>query len=182
MRLKKRISQHPRRKELEKCINWCVNSIEQKDPFDKFIALWVGFNIIYNLYDAHRNPSIHRDEYNDHRKAVQIKEIIKGSDLIKVIETKFKVIDLLKQYNISHERNDGSVVHYNVELERSYKNNDLDRAFEMFLECLYKIRCNLLHGEKERESYRQRRLLQGCNSALLLVVKNALNKYIDLSL
>ena len=143
MRLKERIHQHSRKKGLLKCIDWCVRSIEQEDPFDKFITLWVGFNIIYNLYDAYRNPSSHRDEFNDHRKAIQIKEIVNGSNLVQIFKTKFKIIDLLNQYTISHEKTDGLIVHYNVELERYYNTNDLRNAFEMLLECLYKIRCSL---------------------------------------
>jgi len=127
------------------------------------------------------NPSTHRDEFNDHRKATRIKELVDGGSLIQLIEKRFKVVDLLNQFNISHTKNDGSTVDYNVELRRYYENKDFNAAFWRFLDCLYKIRYNLLHGVKERENYQQRKLLKTCHSSLLIVEKGAFNKYVDLT-
>jgi hypothetical protein len=176
IRLNETIRKNPSRDSLKKCRDWYVSSLEHQDPTDKFLSIWIAFNIMYNLYNA-LNGYKYKDEYDDHSKAIYIKELLDSESIMSQIINLPKLIELLNQYDISRTTKKETIM-YNMNLQEKYKEKNYKEAFENLLECLYKIRCNLFHGVKGRDDFRQKRLLTRCYGVLQVLVKEAFSAYI----
>jgi len=176
LQLNETITKNSNMSSLRRCIDWYVGSLEHKDSSDKFLAIWIAFNIMYNLYDALNNPS-HKNEYKDRKKAIDIRALLDSKSIIKQRLNMPDLVKLFNKYNISSRRG-GTIIKHNVHLQQAYEQGKYKEALKNLLECLYKIRCNLFHGVKGRDDFRQEILLERCYSVLQILVKEAFSAYI----
>jgi hypothetical protein len=119
LQLNETIRKNPRKDSLKKCRDWYVRSLEHQDPTDKFIAIWIAFNIMYNLYNALIDLN-HRDEYDDRKKAASISKLFDSELIMKQIVDLPKLIQLFNQYNISQTKRNGTIIKHNVNLKKAY--------------------------------------------------------------
>jgi hypothetical protein len=63
-------------------------------------------------------------------------------------------------------------------LKKVLKENDADMAIETLLKWLYKVRCNLVHGEKSYRDMHQRKLLEKSSFLLDKVLESLLDRYL----
>jgi len=179
LQLNETIRKNPNKYSLEKCRDWYVGSLEHQDPSDKFLSIWIAFNIMYNLYNALIDRE-HKDEYYDEKKAIGIQKLLHSESIMKQIINLPELIKFLNQYNIS-KTSKKETIRYNVNLQKAYEGGNHKEAFENLLKCLYKIRCSLFHGVKARDDERQKKLLTRCYGVLQLLVKEAFFAYIRLT-
>jgi len=55
---------------LRKIEGWRVKAHRESDPFDKYISIFIAYNIFYNLYKKTRDPSADIT-YGDRDKAIE---------------------------------------------------------------------------------------------------------------
>lgn len=176
LQLNETIRKNPSKDSLKKCRDWYVGSLEHQDHADKFLSIWIAFNIMYNLYNALIDRK-HKDEHDDHKKAIGIRTLFDSESIMKQIIDLSKLIELLNEYDIFKRTKKATIMH-NVNLKKAYERENHKEAFKNLLECLYTIRCNLFHGVKGRDDFRQKRLLTRCYGVLQILVKEAFFAYI----
>ena len=138
---------------------------ELNECFDHFFTSFVVYNRIYN-FCYFLNPNNVQDDYRDHKCAVDL--MVKFAEESGVIESILKKIrtyvvsaaDVLSTnqfyiYDIYNndkkkkkkEQNNEEDLKRKLSLQMSPENSK--DIFEKVLELLYKVRCNMFHGEKE---------------------------------
>jgi len=171
---------------LLKSLEWIRKAKSEKDGFNKFFALWVGYNVFYNLFhDVKRS----RSNLGDRKKAKATIELLSDD------EQKILLKEPTVQQFLSYLVNGGFrvVVQGNrqkncvAEFKRSYdlcqsdnwKNAEsIKRAFDDLMDLLYGIRCNLFHGDKSVGDLDQNHLLESAYNVLSNVFSLMLIKYL----
>jgi hypothetical protein len=154
---------------------WITKSDETNDAFDKYLALFISANMFYNLWAKIKNPNIDYEDLGDRKKFMETIELIdfqsipfsKGdiNELIEILIEESLIVEIKKKEN-RRWVTDG------LAQEKLQENIDNNEQLTKYLwETLYKIRCNLVHGEKGYEQ-RQVRLLNKCSSLLKNILTN----------
>lgn len=121
---------------------WYERGKQEIDPFDKFIDMWISYNAIYG--DMHAKYEIDRAANcagNIYARNVQkCKEILSTGDA--QYFAKRKIVDC-KNSEYTTEEFRVKIECYNSTNYKSCKD-----AFESLIKCIYKVRCNLFHGDK----------------------------------
>jgi len=125
------------------------------NAFFKFICLWVAFNAMYSFEFP--------NETHDAKK------VEKYSLLQDVIDKHGLLVSSNKEYKTALEYLKTHSLKGRGVKELSDINN-----FNMVLTFIYKIRCNLFHGEKYESNTRDKRLVENAYLILLNVIKDRL--------
>jgi len=161
---------------LKRIIGWIKKARNEHDYFDRYFALWVAFNIFYNNNSSSKNGGEQervKDMVNLLDKTSKLTIVSKNKENIKyLIELNPKLYK-----NPNHDKQLKEKVSKLVELIDSKEINDKD--FECLLITLYKIRCNLFHGDKDRTSERQKEIVKYAYNILEYVVSYLLLKWIE---
>ena len=171
---------------LSKSLEWIRKAKSEKDGFNKFFALWVGYNAFYNQFHSREGES-NQGERNkakatsrlllDDEQKILLKELIIQEFLSSLVNGKYRV------FVITRNGRKNCV----AEFERSYDSCQSDnwqdvelikRAFDDLLDLLYGIRCNLFHGNKSLSDPGQNHLLELAYNVLLNVFSFMLIKYL----
>lgn len=152
---------------IEKASAYSTDSLD--DLFDRYFTLFVAYNRIYSasaeLYRSRINESQARMLQGDRREATAIMErFILPSRFSRLAAERSEISDACERIsNLLNERR------FFLHTNRQTKEPDWGRDQRLStglhnlnlmatLECLYQIRCNIFHGEKEF-SHRQAELL-----------------------
>jgi len=140
---------------LQKAEEWIEKSKNEiDDPFNTYADLYIAYNILYNIKAKLDDPNISL-EWRDSNRAINILDILDVDYLINTLNSnieQFVNMVLLFKSEMWNKKN------IQVELQRALIMGDNKLIIEYVLKMLYKIRCNLFHGEKGVNEI-QRRLL-----------------------
>ncbi len=127
--------------------------------------MFVAYNIFYNLYDRTKTPSADHT-FGDGRRALATIELVENADSLLDsmrgrLEEYLEVIPVFREEYWPRKK-----VPISRTLRRAFKEGDGRLTVELLLKWLYKVRCNLVHGDKRYDDEAQAALL--AQSSLLL--------------
>lgn len=161
---------------LEKVEEWRNKAQSETDSFNKYLSVFIAHNILYNLYKKTRDPSANLT-YGDRWRAIEILPLLDENQLFQSLKNDLsEYIPFIPIYRDEYW-DKGDAISINMELKESFEKKDQKRTMEMLLKWLYKVRCNLVHGEKNYNDKKQRMLLQKSSLLLEKIVQNAVETY-----
>jgi len=167
---------------LRKIEEWRLKAHRESDPFDKYISLFIAYNIFYNLYKKTRNPLADLS-HGDRDRAIEVLSLINERDAYQLfysiqsdLEEYISIIPIFREEYWPSNRARNKVA-ISEALKEAYKEGNARKIVEMLLKWLYKVRCNLVHGEKEYNSEAQNRLLSKSSILLDKILQYLLEKY-----
>lgn len=152
-------------------MNWFKRAFDYREPYDRFIALWISFNAFYNLYygksvndaDSEKMRNLALNLFSE----AEAKQLL--NDFSKVTS---RLISLKGRFLSLSGRTD-----YADELERRLKAGNYRSALENAIRCLYSVRKTLFHGATDiTES--EKRLVEDVNPLLKETIRRSLLKYV----
>lgn len=172
-----------RRELLEKIKEWQKKARRESDPFNKYISMFIAYNIFYNLYAKTRNPSADFAS-GDRKRAIATLSLLPSPERNQLfyfikshLEDYGSMIPIFREEYWPSSRSPQRVA-LSETLKRALKENDADMAIEMLLKWLYKVRCNLVHGEKSYKDTPQRKLLEKSSFLLDKVLESLIDRYL----
>ncbi|HIE34201.1 MAG TPA: hypothetical protein EYP86_03585 [Candidatus Altiarchaeales archaeon] len=169
MSLYERVEHNLRGADLFRCISWFSRGLKADDEIDKFISLWISFNILYETYYRKR-PHERPNQLNFIQNVVDLYDYEFKEKLLTGERNQQLIADL-----ISYESSDGEKTKCGYRLQKNI-NTNMDYAFENFLLCMYRIRCDLFHGDKPL--FQLYPLVKDCNRVLVDIIKEGVMKYL----
>ena len=191
---------------------WREKYITEENTFDKFISIYIGHNALINNYFDFKcrleNGGSHKP---DRYKMIDFVLLIFQEEEMEsiILDTKMQslinsIIDIIKEgqyiYNFDrisagYRNNDD---YYKNQIDKlNIKTSDLDdskylkglqspnprKVFESILKIIYKVRCNLFHGDKEYtmdgKQERNIKIALSCLEIIHEKVNDKWNIYID---
>lgn len=176
--------QNTRERELlEKIKEWQEKSRRESDPFNKYISIFIAYNIFYNLYGKIKNPSADFTT-NDKRRAISTLSLLTRPLRKKLflsiksdLEDYAMLIPIFREEYWPHVRSPNRVA-ISETLKRALKEDDANIAIDMVVKWLYKVRCNLVHGEKSYKDTNQKKLLEKSSLLLSKILGILVDRYI----
>lgn len=167
---------------LEKIEEWQKKARSEEDPFNRYVSIFTAYNIFYNLYAKTKNPNLKDLTYNNTKRAIGTLDLIRCKDMVQFLKNDIE--DYLTIIPIFREEYWGRKhkVAISKTLKEVYKEGDKEKTIEMLLKWLYKVRCNLVHGEKSYNEGSQKNLLQKSSSLLDKVLEHLMENYRQLHL
>lgn len=155
---------------INKASEWISKGDNENDPFNRFFSYFVAHNILYNLYARINNPSIDLT-INDKNRSIKVHELIRDHRLfIHSNDVDIRsFICLLRKFR-KEKWTIKSKESINDSLERSYLNRNYKLVTRDVLRMLYKLRCNMFHGEKNMNAPNQRELIEVSNKILKTIL------------
>lgn len=154
---------------------WISKSDGTEDKFDKFISLFIAFNIFYNLYARTKNPQANL--YNNNENALQVADLLKiNPDNLGLIKDFYKYV-MESKFTLENRKKENLLKKLNEQLD-SYEKicRNEKELLKISLECLYIVRCNLLHGVKNVIK-KQKILMENSTNLLKSFLEMARIKY-----
>jgi hypothetical protein len=153
---------------------WIRKSDETDDAFDKYLALFISANMFYNLWAKIKNPDLDYEDLGDGQKYRDTLELIDYTALPFTKEDVSNLIQILKDDNLIVEIKKKENRQWVLDgLAQDKLNDNLEnneKLAEYMWKTIYKIRCNLIHGEKGYED-RQIRLLNQTSIILKKIIE-----------
>ena len=153
---------------------WFEKAERSKDAFDKYISFFIATNILYGVWAKISQFRENPDKINDKKEFLNLQDLIDSKEefilksniprLVKILEEERLIVKI----KVNHSNK------FAQELFREHR-GDSEKETEFLLETLYKVRCNLFHGEKGYEE-RQVKLLNHCSSILKVLIETCLDK------
>lgn len=166
---------------LRRINGWMEKANSTRDAFDKYVATFIAFNMFYNLWHKIKNPTAKEKQPQEGIKLMGVLELVNFEDppnlthlvddLIKILEEDQLFVEI---YEWKNKKLEFTGLAQDVLTKHRGQN---DKLMKYILKTLYKIRCNLVHGEKGYED-RQIRLLNKSSEILkvkLLYLINQIN-------
>jgi len=133
--------------------NWYNRSKDEKiDEFDRFISLWISFNA-WGYHEIETDKD--RQMIDDLKKNQKMLESYDKAKLDKQF--------MKKLHDISNDK----IKTYKPKPEYVWLDND--KSLNTLLEMIYKIRCNLFHGRKDRNTERDKNLVKWARIVLTCI-------------
>lgn len=150
----------------DKADSYAENEDKLAATFDEFVTRFIVYNILYNLC---AEKLAYGKRKSDKEKAIQaVFEIMqhKSTYLISAMAS-----DIEKLYNIISEN--GFIIDIDnpandKAMLKGMNSSTTDEKIKSVLNCLYKLRCNLIHGDKEYME-EQQPLLATANNCLKIL-------------
>lgn len=155
---------------LERINSWIAKGDNEQDNFNRYISYFVAFNMLYNIYAKQLNLSEDLT-INDRKRAVNVANLIQNkSQFVIAINPKLlayiKIIPVLAEEY--WDRNMQEPV--SGKLKEACANRNDAIIIEYLLKWLYKVRCNIFHGEKEYNPAKWDKLLSLSNELLKAIL------------
>lgn len=160
---------------LDKVERWVQKAQGESDEFDKFISYSIAFNILYNMYAKRINPSLDLSR-GDNNRAIEIINLITDKKIF--VKTLPSLCEYMNMIPVSKEEYWGQrKIPIAASLRRSYNKNDANGILEYLFKWLYKVRCNLVHGEKEYDENKWEAMLKFSNELFDKIIKQLIANY-----
>jgi len=161
---------------LTKIEEWEEKARNEEDSFNKYLSVFIAYNIFYNLHKKTEDPLADLT-YGDRLRAIEILPLLDENGLFQSLEHEISAyIAFIPIYKNEYwDKND--TVPINTSFEEAFQKKDKKTTIEMLLKWLYKVRCNLVHGEKNYNDKDQKKLLKMSSSLLKKVLQNAVETY-----
>jgi hypothetical protein len=161
---------------LKKIEEWKRKASHENDPFDKYLSIFIAYNIFYNLFKKTEEPSADLT-FGDSERAIETQALVANEDLFQTLKPELK--DYLGLIFVYREEYWGRAerVPISQTLREAFNHDDAKTSIEMLLKWLYKVRCNLIHGEKNYDDKKQKKLLKHSSSLLERVLSHTTETY-----
>jgi len=181
----KKVPKLNERSPLKKCLEWIRKAKAEGEGFNRFFALWISYNILYDFYhwkEYQNNPRC----ISEKRKIRETVRLLNTQEMRIIISQNLQVIsNLLRETHrvIIFERGCREL-DIKAQLEDSlkkFKSDDdnkesIEKTFENLLLFLYGMRNNLFHGRKNIADHRQEHILNYAYEILLPILSLMLIK------
>lgn len=149
---------------LEKIGDWQTKASSETDPFNKYVSIFTAYNIFYNLYAKKKSRNFNADFVSgDSRRATDTISLVEADQLFQSIESDLKeYLSIIPVFREEYwpRANSSKRVPISLTLKKSFNARNKEKTIDMLIKWLYKVRCNLVHGEKSYSDPGQRRLLE----------------------
>jgi len=166
---------------LEKVEEWQNKANCETDPFNKYVSIFIAFNIFYNLYAKKRSRNSRADFIRgDGRRATDTISLVDADQLFELIESDLReYISIIPVFREEYWPwvNAPKSVPIAETLKASLRAGDARKITDMLVKWLYKVRCNLVHGEKSYKDDKQRRLLEMSTILLDRILRHMISRY-----
>jgi len=162
---------------LERADQWIFKAKLEPDHFNRFMSFWVAYNMIYGIYSKRVKPRESITRF-DSKKAIRTKILLKDSRLLKsdLVHLASELCDRTSVFREEYwEENDTTSLRQR--LISSLSNDNFEYTLETILKLLYKIRCNLFHGEKSYYDNSQHQLLEVCSMILDIILQETIRLF-----
>jgi ABC-type uncharacterized transport system auxiliary subunit len=164
---------------LGKIDEWQRKARREQDPFNKYVSIFTAYNIFYNLYKKTKEPTADLT-LKDRIRAIEILPLLKANQLFESLKNDLsEYVNFIPIYRDEYW-NKTDQVSINAMLAEAFQKGDNERTIEMLVKWLYKVRCNLVHGEKNYDDERQKSLLSMSSRLLEKIVDHGLASYKEL--
>lgn len=151
----------------------------ETDPFNKYLSIFIAYNIFYNLFKKSENPNADLT-YGDNLRAIETQSLMDSKKILRQLKGKWqKYLHFIPIYREEFWGRKKKVPIYKTLIAALNEGND-ERTVEMLLKWLYKVRCNLVHGEKNYDDEKQKILLEQSSFLLKSILTHALDSYCQL--
>jgi len=173
------VEERERNKLLGKIDEWRRKAILEEDSFNKYISIFIAYNIFYNLYEKTQNPSVDLTN-GDSRRAIATLDLVDTTRLFQGlrshIEDYVAIIPVFRE-EFWPKKGSRERVAISMALKSALKEENAEMTIEMLLKWLYKVRCNLIHGEKNYDDKIQEKLLAKSSLLLDVILEHMMEAY-----
>ena len=168
---------------IEKIIEWQTKANSENDPFDKYVSIFIAYNIFYNLYEKKKTGVFEDFVFGDSRRAIRTIELVEPHQLFSVIFSDLaEYLHIIPVFNEEYWpqrilKNGTAGMPISATLERAYSSRDEKQCVELLLKWLYKVRCNLVHGAKSYKDDHQKVLLIQSSKLLDRILTHMVENY-----
>ncbi len=162
---------------LNKIKEWQEKSKNETDPFNKYVSIFIAYNIFYNLLEKTKNPTANLKNGDAKRaiNTIQLMNDTDNSELLKRLQPLLKAyLELIPIYSEEYWSNK---IPISDELKKSYHEQKSTKTIDLLLKWLYAVRCNLVHGDKNYQDSKQKKLLELSSNLLDPILHTLLNNY-----
>lgn len=164
---------------LEKVEEWQNKAKRETDPFNKYVSIFTAYNIFYNLYAKSRSSNIDFSQ-GDSRRATDTIALVETEQLFESLKTDLK--EYLSTIPVFREEywprpNSRNRIPLSQTLRESFEAGNKNETIDLLIKWLYKVRCNLVHGEKSYHDDNQRKLLEISTKLLDKILKHSVARY-----
>jgi len=148
---------------------WYVQSLQEQ--FNPFIKLWIAFNGWY------------KDKFPDARTdRISIEKCKQDIELLSYYQRSFSTNEFCNYLNILGSELDKKPLENltrsrNKKLQIIHFLDNSSEAFGIYLDVIYRVRCNLFHCEKSPSSERDKLLIECSFKTLSLIMKQIINNF-----
>jgi hypothetical protein len=161
---------------LGKTYDWVAKSRNDTDPYDKYVSIFIAFNIFYNLNAKTRKPLINL-RFGDSERALKVRRLLDATTVLMHLGHSLdSYVDFVPVS--SEEYVDGRIPITDT-LRQAYRRGDAEQAMEFLFRWLYRVRCNLFHGNKDFNVERQREMLRRSSVILDIILDELVSKYCE---
>jgi hypothetical protein len=149
---------------LEKVDEWQAKARSDTDPFNKYVSIFIAYNIFYNLYAKKKSAGAYADySGRDSHNAIATISLTKPDQLLKSLGPDLReYLSIIPVFNEEYwpKQSSSRSVPIARTLKASFCDGDAWNTVDLLIKWLYKVRCNLVHGEKSYKDENQRSLLE----------------------
>lgn len=140
---------------LRKIEEWEIKAQNENDPFNKHLSIFIAYNIFYNLYKKSDYPDADLSR-GDSKRAIATLALMKKDELFNTLK-----LDINRYLGIIPAYREEYWDHVKISeaLLEAYERQDTRQSLGLLLKMLYKVRCNLVLGEKNYDDKLQKSLL-----------------------
>lgn len=164
---------------LEKVKEWQTKAGSETDPFNKYVSLFTAYNIFYNLYAKKKGTTQNVDfASGDSKRATDTISVIDVDRLFLLIESDLKeYLSIIPVFREEYWKIKDVRVPISERLKKSFEAKDKAHTLDLLIRWLYKVRCNLVHGEKSYQDIYQKRLLEISSALLDKILRHLVSRY-----
>jgi len=156
---------------------WIQRAEKEREPFDRYVSYFTAFNMLYNLYAKEMDAGVDL-AFGDRKRAIRAADLVadKGAlleDLRQPLKDYLETIPAFREeyWGRSHPTPIAS------RLREAFYSESAPDTTEYLLKWLYKVRCNLVHGEENYDEKLDRTILGYSNTIIARILSVALAEY-----
>lgn len=166
---------------LEKIEEWQSKARSEIDPFNKYVSMFIAYNIFYNLYAKKKSRNFNVDyTQGDSIRATDTIALVEADRLFESLKTEVKgyllVIPVFGE-EYWPKPNAPNRIPISEALRKNFEARNKFETIDLLIKWLYKVRCNLVHGEKSYRDEGQRNLLEMSTKLLEKILRHLVSCY-----
>jgi len=167
--LRRRLVAHSHREQLERSIRWFSKVRDSYDIIDQFVAQWIAFNVLYDLFNVSRqsDTSAINNLINAHPHTAMINQILADYN---------NTIAALASQGLTSR--DGQR-NYSNELKNLIGGQDVRSTLKAIGLCLWRVRNDIFHGGATSDQ--DRNFTRQCLLLLETIYRNCFCEYLGLA-
>ena len=166
---------------LKKIEEWRRKASDEADPFNKYTSVCIAYNTFYNLYAKKKSGNLYADyTQGDSKRAIDTITLVEGEKLFKSLETDVEeYLSIIPFFREEYwpKHNSPNRIPISKTLKKNFKDRNELETIDFLIKWLYKVRCNLVHGEKSYSNPDQRKLLEMSTKLLDNILRHLVVRY-----